>query len=494
MTSRYLLGVVLVVGLAAPVMAAWPNDPTVNVPLSNAIGNQGGNGPAVVPSIDGGAIVAWRDERFTDYDIYAQRIDGKGVVQWTVDGVPVCDVPEIQMNVRGVTDGAGGAILVWSDMRAGQADIYAQRIDVDGNPMWPVGAPSLDGIPVCVDTDHQSWVSVVGDGAGGAIIVWEQGNTPNDLYAQRLGPDGEIQWPVGAPTGDGVVVTDAPGVQIWSRVVADGVGGAVLVWTDGRNNPTTSFDIYAQRINGSGLTLWPGDLPVCVNDRAQTYPAIATDGAGGAFIAWHDPGPADYIEVWAQYIDHTGTHHWTSNGIVLNDTSISTQHTLRGVTDGQGGAIFVWEDLRDWVTNGKDLYGQRVNSLGPVWTAGGVVLSAAAGNQRDPAVAAPRDGSVVIAWRDGRVGESDADVYALEIIDGTTIVGPPDGLAVSTAQYAQNGPVVGVSGWNDAMIVWNDSRNLATGTDVYAQGVFLIAIFADGFESGNTMAWSAMSP
>ncbi len=320
MTSRCLIGAVFAVGLAAPAFAIWPTDPTVNVALCNATGNQGGNGPAVVPSIDGGAIVAWRDERFTDYDIYAQRI-------------------------------------------------------------------------------------------------------------------------------------------------------AV-----------------------SGVKLWPGDVPVCVNDRAQTYPAIAADGGGGAFIAWFDPRPPDYLEVWAQYIDSAGAHQWTANGIVLNDTSINSQHTLRGVADGRGGAIFVWEDLRDYATNRKDLYAQRVEDDGPTWTAGGVVISAAAGDQRDPAVGSPRDGSVVIAWRDGRVGESIADIYAVEIVEGTAIVGPPDGLAVSTAPYGQNGPVVGLTGWNEAMIVWNDSRNLATGTDVYAQGVFLTAIFGDGFETGDTTAWSAVAP
>ena len=36
-------------------------------------------------------------------------------------------------------------------------------------------------------------------------------------------------------------------------------------------------DIYAQRVDSQGDTLWPGDAPICVLANAQTYPAIAAD-------------------------------------------------------------------------------------------------------------------------------------------------------------------------------------------------------------------------
>ena len=164
MAVRCFFGVFLALCFIVPMVGSWPTDPLVNVPLCTAVGNQGGNGPAVVPSIDGGAIVAWRDERFADYDIYTQRVDGQGFVQWTVDGLPVCNLAEIQMNVKGISDGAGGAIFVWSDMRDGEADVYAQRIDVDGQPMWPVGSPSLDGVPVSDSPEYQTFVMIVSDG------------------------------------------------------------------------------------------------------------------------------------------------------------------------------------------------------------------------------------------------------------------------------------------------------------------------------------------
>jgi len=495
MTSRGFFGAVLAFGLMVPIVGGWPTDPMVNVPLCTAVGNQGGNGPAVVPSIDGGAIVAWRDERFADYDIYAQRVDGQGFVQWTVDGLPVCNLTEIQMNVKGISDGAGGAIFVWSDMRDGEADVYAQRIDVDGQPMWPVGSPSLDGVPVSDSPEHQTFVMIVSDGAGGAIVAWEQGVTPSDLYAQRLNPDGEIQWPTGAPSQNGVVVSVANGVQTNPRMISDGAGGAILAWTDGRDTPNTGYDIYAQHLSASGVALWSGDLPVSVEDRTQRRPEIVDDGAGGAFIAWEDDrASANLWAIWAQHIDASGIVQWIANGIMLNDSSMTSLWNLRGAADGQGGAVFVWLDLRNYATLGRDIYAQRVTAAGAMWTPSGVIICAAEQNQADPAVGSPVRGSVVVSWTDYRDGPIAGDVYAIKIVDGSTFLGPPNGLAVSTADYGQGGSVVGRSGWGDAILVWKDGRNLASGVDVYAQGVFLTAIFDDGFESGDTTAWSNAVP
>lgn len=479
---------------AWPAAGQWPSDPMVNVALCNADGYQAGNGLIVVPSANGGAIAAWQDDRDADNDIYAQRVNCHGETQWAPDGVPVCTAAGTQSWLQGVSDGAGGAILVWIDLRDGEADIYAQRIDPDGSPMWPVGSPSLDGVPVCTSAEIQTWAQVVSDGAGGAIVTWEHGGAPNDLHAQRINPDGEIQWPAGSPSGEGVVVTDADGVQIWARMVADGVGGAIVVWTDGRNNPTTNYDIYAQRIDGTGITQWPGDAPISVHDGAQTYPAIAADGLGGAFIAWFDRRPPSYAEVWAQYVDALAAAQWPTNGIVLNDTALDGQHGLRGVGEGQGTATFVWEDLRTYATTGKDLYAQRLSAGGPVWRAGGVAVSAAPADQRDPAIGSPRAGSVVMAWTDYRGGVTSPDVYALEALDGSSFSRPVNGLAVSTADHGQWSPVVGTSGMGDAVLVWADSRNLTTGVDVYAQGVFATVIFADGFESGNWGDWDSSTP
>ena len=46
--------------------------------------------PTIISDGSGGAIIAWMDSRSGAHcDIYAQRINASGVVQWTADGVAI---------------------------------------------------------------------------------------------------------------------------------------------------------------------------------------------------------------------------------------------------------------------------------------------------------------------------------------------------------------------------------------------------------------------
>jgi hypothetical protein len=277
-------------------------------------------------------------------------------------------------------------------------------------------------------------------------------------------------------------------------MISDSLGGALLAWTDGRDSANTNYDVYAQRLSGSGDRLWPGDVQVCAEDGAQARPEIAEDGAGGMFVAWEDVRSIDDWAIWAQHVDGSGVVQWTAGGIMLADNTMSGQGNLSGAADGQGGAIFVWMDLRDYAVSGRDLYAQRVTAAGAMWPSGGVSVCAAELNQTEAAIGSPVPGRVLISWTDFRDDPIRADIYGLTILDGTTFIGPPNGYEISTADYSQFGSAVGRMASGDAVIVWKDGRNLATGLDVYAQGGFLNPIFADGFESGDTTAWSALVP
>lgn len=61
-------------------LAAWPNDPSVNVPICVESYSQAN--AAMASDGFGGAIIAWEDYRNGDMDIYAQRVDADGNVRW----------------------------------------------------------------------------------------------------------------------------------------------------------------------------------------------------------------------------------------------------------------------------------------------------------------------------------------------------------------------------------------------------------------------------
>ena len=115
--------------------AAWPHDPNNgNVALSTAAGDQ--QVPTIASDGAGGAIVTWYDYRSGSADIYAQRVIAAGVPQWTANGVALCTAAGVQQSPTIVSDGAGGAIVTWQDLRGGTTyDIYAQRVNAAGVPL-----------------------------------------------------------------------------------------------------------------------------------------------------------------------------------------------------------------------------------------------------------------------------------------------------------------------------------------------------------------------
>src|SRR3990172_12085605 len=110
--------------------AVWSTDPTVNTAISTAAGYQ--YSPTIVTDGSGGAIITWHDYRSGNYDIYAQRINANGNVLWTTDGVAISTAANNQEWSTIVADGSGGAIITWQDFRSSNYDIYSQRVSGSG--------------------------------------------------------------------------------------------------------------------------------------------------------------------------------------------------------------------------------------------------------------------------------------------------------------------------------------------------------------------------
>ncbi|MGD1048592.1 MAG: hypothetical protein ABR899_07570 [Candidatus Krumholzibacteriaceae bacterium] len=190
----------------------------------------------------GGAIVTWNEERPPkDRDIYAQRVNASGTVQWAPHGVALCTAKGDQAFPTIVYDGAGGAIVTWYDKRSKtNCDIYAQRVDASGAVQW-----TTDGVALCTATGDQMNPTITSDGASGAIVTWCDDRTRRlDIYAQRVNASGTVQWAT-----DGVALCTATWDQLGPRIVYDGAGGAIVVWEDQRSK---SWHIYALRVSPNG--------------------------------------------------------------------------------------------------------------------------------------------------------------------------------------------------------------------------------------------------
>lgn len=457
---RLPLLLLLVACSAAPraASAAWPHDPNAgNVPVCTAARYQLLR--AIVPDGAGGAILAWEDDRTGAglYDIYAQRLAADGTPRWTPDGAALCTATGSQSYPALTPDGAGGAIVAWQDYRSGTSnDIYVQRVNANGVPQW-----TTDGVALCTSPNDQLYPTIASDGAGGAIVTWTdfRSGSNYDVYAQRVSASGLPQWPA-----NGVVLCSAANNQDYPVIVSDGVGGAIVVWDDYRSG--TNYDVYAQRVNTSGVALWaPNGAPLCTATGTQASPKIIADGAGGAIATWYDYRVSN-AHIYAQRVSPAGAQQWATDGVAVC-TASGDQTNPVPASDGAGGAIIAWNDgrtIQNW-----DIYAQRVSAGGvPQWTANGVALSTASADQLNPVIVADGNGGAIAIWNDSRNGPG--DIFGQRVSAGGGTQWAANGVAICTAASSQASPVVASDGAGGAITAWWDQRN-GTFYDVYAQKV-----------------------
>ena len=416
---------VLVLLLSNNLYSQWSTDPTVNNPISTLISEQGS--PAITTDGNDGAIIVWEDWRNggnENHDVYAQRISSAGTVLWTIDGVPVCTEANTISNPTVISDGVGGAIIVWVDMRNNATtnyDIYAQRINSSGTILW-----ATDGVVVCTEASSQYNPAIASDGSGGAIITWwdlRNGVFNADIYAQRINDDGSVAW-----TTDGVAVCTESTEQRYPTIQSDGNNGAIISWHDYTNN-----DIYAQRVNASGTTLWAAaGVEVCTQANTQFNPAMASDGNGGAIVSWWDNRNGNW-DIFAQRIHSDGSSVWLSNGVAVCSQANDRQNPTM-TSDGIGGAIVAWVDGRNGSGGGySDIYAQRINSSGTIQWGTDAEISTNFAAQYLPVITNAGSGSAIVSWYDYR--NNNNDIYAARALSDGAL---PEELTLFTVTTNQS--------------------------------------------------------
>ncbi len=343
---------------------------------------------------------------------------------WVPNGTSVCVASGDQIDPVVIADGAGGAIIIWQDQRNGlDYDIYAQRLNADGSSAWE------DPVPISTASGDQSWVRAISDGQQGAIVAWQSGDPGTQyVYVQRITSAGATVW---ATNGMRVCIASSRDESA-PAIIRDGAGGALVAWA-GEGFGTLASDIFAQRVSSAGELRWgPWGVTVCAADGDQNAIQMTADGSGGAVLAWHDhrSGTEFGNDLYAQHVLADGAMGWT----VANGTVVFSEigaEALKGIFSGtEHGTNFVWDKGEG---RGRS---QRFNDAGLAqWGENGVSVFDDTIDSWIIASASDGAGGVIVGWK---------DFYALGYIwlRGVRL------------------DVNGTSAWSDA-VIWSSQ------TDVY---------------------------
>lgn len=264
------------------------------------------------------------------------------------------------------TDGAQGVYLAASDFGAiggphlGSSDVVLARYDIDGAPIWTrqIGSSGFESVR-----------GITEDGAGGIYVVGAtqgdfggplQGET--DAYVGRVDAMGQLLWTrkVASNFADSFVA-----------VVGDGVGGCFgLVSSNGApvGAPVSgSADVVLVRYDAAGNRLWGIQFG---SPDFDSPAALALESSGGVLVVGSSPGSAFSFPLsgtgssWILRID--------GNGVFVSGARFggSSDAATAVASDGAGGAFVAGNQLQGTVAIDVNTFVARFDGTwNRTWTA-----------------------------------------------------------------------------------------------------------------------------
>lgn len=320
-------------------------------------------------------------------------------------------------------DGAG-FLVVWSDERNGNGDLYAARIGADGKKSseWPI----VEG------AENSISPSIARLGSSGFLVTWFD-KTPlgADVKSIVLGADGKA---TGMPTMLSPTTSDNP-----RPIAASAFGGAAVAWMDKKGTiPTASVAL----LNASGQL---------------SIPAVSL---GSATAGAEFPAPASGDNLLAVFYSDARDGHLNIRVSLFNDKLVSQNDVLvrdaandavntRATWDGDQ-FIAAWEDLRN--TESEQVYAARVSPKAAVSTP--VAAPELGEDANFPSLAATRQGTA-IAYYQFRGGPP--QIY-ISYMNKDGQLARPD-LQVSRTNGKARYPSIAFDGSSLLGVAWEDTRS-----------------------------------
>jgi hypothetical protein len=252
--------------------------------LSSARYSLTDDAPQATSTRSGDVVVAWTGSRGrSDPDVFALRVTPKGRRAWRSD-LSVCGASSAQADLHMVPTTSDGVLLAWLDTRP-EAGVFAQRLDARGRVRW-----TADGLAVCPGPGDRARLAMTSDGHDGAYLAWADLHSPIEMFATRLDANGARPpgW-----DANGSAITRRPdytGTNGSAQVdavdlAATGDGGAMLVWQDRQPHPTAG-DVetaWAMLLRQDG----PAASPATGGGPRSTLASMPRPEAPGARLALH---------------------------------------------------------------------------------------------------------------------------------------------------------------------------------------------------------------
>ena len=282
------------------------------------------------------------------------------------------------------------------------------------------------------------------------VVTWSNNNVGQFIFGARISTAGVVLDTRNegvTPNVGGVQLTTIGGSQQRSSVACV-VGACLLGWQELLPNATTSFDVYARRLDVATALAGNGaDFAVSNGNRGQFLPAIAAN-ATDYFVVWHDGRDVNTNTVFGSRVTAGGAVT-DANGIMLVTGNNEENTPAMGRSGTQFGVF--WTDSRNF---GVDIELTRFNGGSKLDTTAKAVSNATFA-QSTPSVTMSA-GNYFAVWADARNGV-DHDIFGARVTSAGAVLDAA-GLPIVVAAAEQLAPQITTNG-TVSLVVWSDRRS-----------------------------------
>ena len=446
--------------------------------------------PVLAPDGSGGVYVAWT-EQSDDGDMSAWllrvRSDGRPSGSWPDSGIRVSGISSAIL-YPALARGSRGATVAWMEARDSSSWIRLSAFDGRGRGLrgWPA-----EGLVVGRSMRPGDAIGFASDGEEGGFATWtEMRDRLSDVMMSYVSRPGAAvrNWTVisAAVPPEGTLIHNHP------ELVADGRGGAIVVWTDERNWTQQALglmDVFAERVTSSGAQGWTAageGHAIAAGPGYQLDPHVVSDGMGGAYFAWDEQGPGAADQGRLLHLDAEGrpAAGWPTRGISLG-LEVSNLFS-----DLDGGVFVTWVDS-------SAAYLQRFESRwNPGFAQPAVFSLGPPAGRRMVRVAADGRGGVFLAWEEQIQGTTDIQVQHVSL--GAWVASgplPPAGEQPAAIAFAVH-PIFPNPAHTQCRIAFDLPGQSRVSIDVFDVTGRRVARLAEGraFEAGRqSLAWDLLN-
>jgi len=303
-------------------------------------------------------------------DIFLQKLDANGNLIWAksfggslddegiciaIDNLGYVNLTGYFMDTVDFDPGAGFS----NQIAQGFSDYFVQKIDSSGNLVWikTMGSITGDDKGNSIISDSNGNLFIVGNFTGsvdfdpGLGISNLTSNGDNDVFIQKLDPNGDLVWAQsigGTDEEHGNSLT----LDSLNNIYVTGIFNGVVDFDSGTGitNLTSNggYDVFIQKVDSNGSLIWVNSFGGTNSDLANS---ITLDASGNVYTTGSFQGTVDfdpsasvfnitasggYNDVFVHKLDNNGNFIWATNPILAD-----VNHSRSIATDVLGNVYII---------------------------------------------------------------------------------------------------------------------------------------------------------